>query len=103
MDGLALLGKGLVVGTEFHVDYPLSVSQATVADIGGFTVRAEMNLPVDICGRNSAQIFILICPEELQHLVQAQTHDAFQQDFMGVLPSLEPHYHSYGLNGETAR
>ena len=38
MDGLAMLGKRPVVRTKIHVDYQLAVAQATVADVGCFTV-----------------------------------------------------------------
>ena len=76
IDGLTVLGEELVVGTEIHVNYSLSVKQTPVATPMHLTVCTSMNLLVDVRSIDHAEILIGIRTKKLQHLIDSQALDS---------------------------
>ena len=93
-------GNRPVVWAKIHIDSAFTVVQATVATLEFFAMGAAMNLPVDIRNRDCAEIFVLVRPEEMQHLVQSQALHPVQQHFMAMRFSLGPQNRSRGFHGE---
>ena len=96
-------GNRPVVWAKIHIDSAFTVVQAFIATLEFFAVGAAMNLPVDIRNRDYAEIFVLVRPEEMQHLVQSQALHPVQQHFMAMFFSFGPQNRSCDLQGKSPR
>ncbi|MEJ2564698.1 MAG: hypothetical protein P8164_04995 [Gammaproteobacteria bacterium] len=76
VDGRAVLYKRFVVWAKRHIGYLLAITQAAVANILCFTARAAGNFPVDNRGWDGAEILVLVCAKELEHLAKTHMHYA---------------------------
>lgn len=76
IDGHAVLNKIFVVRAKRHVGYWLAVTQGAVAYVLSLAARAAVNFLVDIRGGDGAQILVLVCAKEFEHLVQSHMHYA---------------------------